>query len=176
MRFRFAIRLPVAPRLAALLVIALALAFPAFAQDAAPAPAAPSVGSVLGQLFGSFLTPTGIASAVVAILGIVGGLLHLSERRKRQIAIVTQHAFHGVYDFAATTDTDVDDKIAAGLKIADDWMKANGWRPLAPGEQDVVKLGFNALNGATKAAAAVQVSALKFTEPAATTPSSPPTP
>lgn len=103
--------------------------------------------SPVAEFFAQFLTPTGIASAVVSILGLVGGLLGLSAMRKRQIAIVTQHAYYGVLDFAKTTETDVDDKVAAGLKIANDWMMAHGWRPLSPQESEVVKLGFNALHG-----------------------------
>lgn len=117
-------------------------------------PPAPTAGSVLGSFFAQFLTPTGIASAVVTVLGLIGGLLHLSTRRKQQIAIVTQHAFNGVLDFSKTTETEVDDKIAAGLRIADDWMKAQGWRALSEKEQQVVKLGFNALHGSLEASKA----------------------
>lgn len=129
----------------------LVLSATADSQDGAVAPA-PTAGSVLGSFFGQFLTPTGIASVVVTVLGLIGGLLHLSTRRKKQIAIVTQHAFNGVLDFSKTTETEVDDKIAAGLRIADDWMKAQGWRALSDKEQQVVKLGFNALHGSLEAA------------------------
>lgn len=127
-----------------------------------PAPASSTIGTFLSQ----FLTPTGIASLVLTVLGLIAGATSLSALRKRQIAIVTQAAFHGVEDFAATTETTVDDKIAAGLKIADDWMKAQGWRPLKPDEQEVVKLGFSALNGATKVAEKVSVAAAEAAKPA----------
>lgn len=111
-----------------------------------PAPAP----SVLGEFAKQFLTPQGIASVVLTVLGLIAGAAGLSAQRKRQIAIVTEHAFHGVEDFAATTENGIDDKVAAGLKIADEWMRAQGWRPLRPNETEVVKLGFSALNGATK--------------------------
>lgn len=150
-------------------LFSLILSAPVLAQDV-PAPpnqvtvqAAPSP---IAQFFGQFLTPTGIASAVVTLLGLVGGALGLSTLRKRQIAIITQHAFHAVEDIAATTETPIDDKVAAGLKVADEWMKAQGWRPLSPGEAEVVKLGFSALNGATKVAE-------KVAEAAAPVPSKP---
>lgn len=136
------------PAAAALLCLALAPSF-ALAQ-AEPAPAAPP--SVLGEFAKQFLTPQGIASVVLTVLGLIAGVAGLSAQRKRQIAIVTEHAFHGVEDFAATTETTVDDKVAAGLKIADEWMRAQGWRPLKPNETEVVKLGFSALNGQTKVA------------------------
>lgn len=132
------------------LVLAAGTPAPTFALaqvEPAPAPAAPSV---LGEFFKQFLTPTGIASAVLTVLGLIAGAAGLSAQRKRQIAIVTEHAFHGVEDFAATTENTIDDKVAMGLKIADEWMRAQGWRPLKPNETEVVKLGFSALNGATK--------------------------
>ena len=122
---------------------------PSFAlAQVEPAPAP----SVLGEFAKQFLTPQGIASVVLTVLGPIAGAAGLSAQRKRQIAIVTEHAFHGVEDFAATTETTVDDKVAAGLKIADEWMRAQGWRPLKPNEAEVVKLGFSALNGQTKVA------------------------
>lgn len=119
--------------------------------EAIPAEQVPTAGSVLGSFFSQFLTPSGIASIVVTVLGLVGGAMGLSAVRKRQIAIVTQHAFHGVEDFAATTENTIDDKVAVGLRIADEWMRAQGWRPLRPDEQAVVKLGFNAMHGAETA-------------------------
>lgn len=135
---------------AGLRIVALALCLlplAAFAQDAAPvAPAAPSLlAGVLAQL----ATPTNIAATVLALLGLVGGLLKLSDRRKEQVAIVTQHAFHGVEDLAKTTENTIDDKVAVGLRLADEWMVANGWRKLSEKEQAAVKLGFGAIHGAT---------------------------
>ena len=114
-------------------------------------PAAP-VPSVLGEFAKQFITPQGIASVVLTVLGLIAGAAGLSAQRKRQIAIVTEHAFHGVEDFAATTENTIDDKVALGLKLADEWMRAQGWRPLKPNEAEVVKLGFSALNGQTKVA------------------------
>lgn len=133
------------------LVLAAGTPAPTFAlAQAEPAPVV--APSVLGEFAKQFLTPQGIASVVLTVLGLIAGVAGLSAQRKRQIAIVTEHAFHGVEDFAATTETTVDDKVAAGLKIADEWMKAQGWRPLKPNEAEVVKLGFSALNGQTKVA------------------------
>lgn len=143
------------------LMAALFFAGPAFAQDIPAPPSAPVVEapSVFGEMVKRFVTPEGVASIVVTVLGLVGGALGLTALRKRQVAIVTQHAFHAVEDFSATTETTVDDKIAVGLKVANDWMVAQGWRPLKPGETEVVKLGFTALNGATKVAEKVAANA-----------------
>lgn len=130
------------------LVLAAGTPVPTFAlAQVEPAPAPPSV---LGEFAKQFITPQGIASVVLTVLGLIAGAAGLSAQRKRQIAIVTEHAFHGVEDFAATTENTIDDKVAMGLKIADEWMKAQGWRPLKPNETEVVKLGFSSLNGATK--------------------------
>lgn len=141
------------------LVLGAATPAPGFALaqvEPAPAPAP----SVLGEFAKQFITPQGIASVVLTVLGLIAGAAGLSAQRKRQIAIVTEHAFHGVEDFAATTETTVDDKVAAGLRIADEWMKAQGWRPLRPNETEVVKLGFSALNGATKVSEKIAESAV----------------
>jgi hypothetical protein len=125
-------------------------------------PAAPSsAGSVIGGFFSQFLTPQGIASVVVTVLGLVAGAMSLSALRKRQVAIATNGAFHLVEDFAATTETDIDDKIALGLQKANEWMVAQGWRPLKSGEVDSVKLGFTAINGAMKAAEKIQTAAIE---------------
>lgn len=128
------------------------------AAEIAPAP------SPVAAMFAQFLTPTGIASAVVTVLGLVGGLLGLSTLRKRQVAIVTQHAFFGVEDFAKTTESTIDDKIAVGLKFANDWMLAQGWRPLSEREAKVVQLGFNALHGSTLVAERAVAPAVARTE------------
>lgn len=132
------------------LVLSAATPAPSFAL-AQVEPAAPTP-SVLGEFAKQFLTPTGIASAVLTVLGLIAGAAGLSAQRKRQVAIVTEHAFHAVEDFAATTETPIDDKVALGLRKADEWMRAQGWRPLKPGEVEVVKLGFEAINGSTKVA------------------------
>jgi len=137
------------------LVLAAGTPAPSFAlaqAEPVPTPAPTPAPSVLGEFAKQFITPQGIASVVLTVLGLIAGAAGLSAQRKRQIAIVTEHAFHGVEDFAATTETTVDDKVAAGLRIADEWMKAQGWRPLRPNETEVVKLGFSALNGSTKVA------------------------
>lgn len=72
--------------------------------------------------------------------------------RRRNIALGTYYVFHIVEDIAdaitdgSTTDK-VFDKAAEGLKQFDNYMKANGWRPLKPGEQEVALLKFKALHG-----------------------------
>lgn len=129
--------------------------------EALPAPVPTSAPSPLGEFAKQFLTPTNIASVVVTLLGLIGGALGLSTLRKRQVAIITQHAYNGVEDFSKTTENTVDDKVAQGLKIADEWMKTQGWRPLSDKEKEVVKLGFNALHGAEAVAVKVQAEALK---------------
>lgn len=153
----------------ALLFAVLIPAF-AFAQET-PAP------SIWQGLVNQFLTPAGIASIVVTVLGIVAGLLKLSDIRKQQIAGVTYHAFHAIEDLSATTENTVDDKVAAGLKVADEWMRAQGWRPLKPEEKELVRMGFTTLNGTMKAAEKVQAGAFELAgaEPPER-PTSPPTP
>lgn len=157
-----------------LLLLAACIALPAHATAKevppmvflgdVPAEVAPAP-SLLGELAKKFVTPEGLASVAVTLLGLVGGALGLTALRKRQIAIVTQHAFLGVEDFAKTTETDVDDKVAAGLKIANEWMVAHGWRELKPGEENLVKLGFKALNGQSALQEKVQANALEAAIP-----------
>lgn len=105
-------------------------------------------------------SPTGI----IALLGVAGFLLGSAEVRRRRVALAIYHAFHVVEDVNAEFepgDTGSKlDKVRLGLKAADDWMVANGWRPLKPGEQDVAKLGFRRLNGEAEEAAAIQAKAM----------------
>ncbi|WP_244237247.1 hypothetical protein [Corallococcus llansteffanensis] len=42
------------------------------------------------------------------------------------------------------------DKAARGLQVIDAWLVAQGWRPLKPGEQELVKLEFKSLHGEEK--------------------------
>ncbi|NVJ13143.1 hypothetical protein [Myxococcus sp. AM010] len=115
-----------------------------------------AAGGILDTILASVFTPSGIAT----VFGVVGtgvalfwGGDWLSERRKRRIALAALHAFNIVEDIAAENPEDNGwDKAARGLQVADEWFRANGWRPLKPHEQQVVQLSFKALHGEQKAA------------------------
>lgn len=93
---------------------------------------------------------------------IVGGLTLLAkvlvdEKWRRRVASVGRIAYAMVNEATALIDdgSAADkalDKAASGLKYADDWFKANGWRPLKPDEKQVVLLQFKALHGEEKVA------------------------
>lgn len=101
------------------------------------------------------LTPgnIGIALGVVASgIGLFAGGSWLSTTRKRRIALAAFHAFHMVEDIAAEDpEENIVDKAARGLEIVDEWMRANGWRSLKPGEHALVRLEFKSLHGTQKA-------------------------
>ncbi|PZR17542.1 MAG: hypothetical protein DI536_04305 [Archangium gephyra] len=107
------------------------------------------------------LSPELIATIVGAVIAGVFTFLKLDENRKKQIAIVTGHAYHLVNDLAATTSNTIDDKVAVGLRVADEYMRAQGWRPLKPNEKEVVKLDFSALHGQQAEAVKTQAEAIK---------------
>lgn len=149
----------------ALLVVAL-FAFVSLAQDvpAAPVPAMPVVTqpAVPGfgeMLLGMLLSPSGLGTIATVIGGVLALIFGANEVRRRRVALAVYHAFHVVEDFSAETDTNVDDKIAAGLKALDTYMLSNGWRPLKPGEVELAKMGFTALNGQTKVAEKIAANA-----------------
>ncbi|GHG79755.1 hypothetical protein [Comamonas sp. JC664] len=140
-------------------VLGTILAAPvALAQAAGAVPvvlAQAVVPSVLDTILASVFSPSGIAT----VLGLLGtgvafflGGDWLNERRKRRIALGAYHAFNIVEDIAAENPADNGwDKAARGLQVVDEWFRANGWRPLKPHEQEVVKLSFSALHGDQKA-------------------------
>lgn len=134
-----------------------------------PAPA-PTIGGKLVELITS---PTGLGTIATVVLGAIGALMGTNEIRRRRVALAVYHAFHIVEDLSKETDTTVDDKIAAGLKAADEYLIANGWRALKPGEQPVAKLGFKSLNGASALAEKVQTAALEAAVTPAPVPQSP---
>ncbi|NOK05806.1 MULTISPECIES: hypothetical protein [Myxococcus] len=115
-----------------------------------------AASGILDTILASVFTPSGIAT----VFGVVGtgvalfaGGSWLNERRKRRIALAAFHAFNIVEDIAAENPEDNGwDKAARGLQVADEWFRANGWRPLKPHEQTVVQLSFKALHGEQKAA------------------------
>lgn len=141
----------------ALIALAVVLfALPALA-DASPAPSS----GMLSALLGMVLSAKGLgvmASIVAVVLGAVG---INNEVRRRRLALGAYYAFHIVEDLAAETEgEDALDKVAAGLKALDSYFLANGFRPPKPGEQEVAKLQFTALNGAQQAAIKVQAAAI----------------
>lgn len=97
----------------------------------------------------SLLTPENIAWAVGALMTVAAGFVGTKEIRRRRIALAAYYAFNIVKDLAdETPGPDALDKVAAGLKAADDYMKANGWRALKPGEAELAKLSIKAFRGA----------------------------
>ncbi|QQR46543.1 TrbC/VirB2 family protein [Myxococcus xanthus] len=115
-----------------------------------------AAGGILDTIIASVFTPSGIATVLGAVgtgVALFAGGSWLSERRKRRIALAAFHAFNIVEDIAAENPEDNGwDKAARGLQVADEWFRANGWRPLKPHEQAVVKLSFSAIHGEQKAA------------------------
>ena len=130
----------------------------------APVALAQASTGTSSSILDALLTPTTIGIALGAVTGAIGlfaGGTWLTERRKRRIALGAYHAFHVVEDIAAEDPAEnLVDKAAKGLEVIDTWMKANGWRPLKPGEQALVKLQFSALHGEQKAEEKVQGQAL----------------
>lgn len=118
---------------------------------------APSIGAKLVELITS---PTGLGLIITTLGGIIGAVVGVNEVRRRRIALATYHAFHVVEDLSKETENTVDDKIATGLKSLNDYLVANGWRALKPGEEPLAKLGFQSLNGASKLAEKVAANAI----------------
>lgn len=103
-----------------------------------------------------------LGSIVAGLCLLVGLLIGPAAVRRRRVALAIYHAFNIVEDLEAELGDDSKAlvKTDAGLKAADDWMKANGWRPLKPGEVDVAKLTFKSLNAQADAQVAVVAGAL----------------
>jgi len=148
----------------ALLLVSLS----AFAADVA-APAAPN--PIL-----SFLSSgSTIAGIVATVFAVVFGFWKLADVRKKQLSIVFHHAYLAVADLAATTEgEDALDKVAAGLKAADEYAVANGWRALSEAEKARAKLSFSAQHGAEVLATKIATAAAVAGAPVA--PTVPPTP
>lgn len=118
---------------------------------------APTIG---GKLLELVTSPAGLGTIATVVMGALGALLGSNEIRRRRVALGVFHAFHIVEDIGAEIPgDDAFDKVARGLKAVDDYLKANGWRPLKPGELEVAKLGFQSLNGASKLAEKVTANA-----------------
>ena len=97
------------------------------------------------------ITPDNIIEGLLAVLAVVAGLIHLSDKRKRLVATGAYYAFHIVNDLDSQGVLKAS-KVETGLQKVDAWMVANGWRPLNPGEQEIAKMQFSAMNGSTKVA------------------------
>jgi hypothetical protein len=103
------------------------------------------------------LSTKGLFALLGSILGAIALLLGNGAVRRRRVALAAYHAYQMVEDVAAECraagkDFPYLNKAAAGLKYADEWMRANGWRPLKPGEKDLAQLTFKSLHGEKKAA------------------------
>jgi len=140
----------------AVLMMAVLAAPPALAAEGTSPP---------DSILSSLLTPSVIGTGLSIIVGAVGlffgGQAWLTARRKRIIATAAFHAFHIVEDWAALDESEnAVDKVAKGFQVLDEWMRANGWRPLKHGEQELAKLEFKSLHGEQKVAEKVQEAAL----------------
>ncbi|TQF14208.1 hypothetical protein FJV41_19760 [Myxococcus llanfairpwllgwyngyllgogerychwyrndrobwllllantysiliogogogochensis] len=140
----------------AVLMMAVLAAPPALAAEGTSPP---------DSILSSLLTTPGVIGSGLAIIasaiGLFAGGAWLTERRKRRIALAFHHAYNIVEDIAAEDPAEnLVDKAARGLKLADDWLKANGWRPLKPHEQALAKMAFSSLHGQQKTTEKMQGAAV----------------
>ncbi|MCY1042687.1 hypothetical protein OV208_15285 [Corallococcus sp. bb12-1] len=143
------------------IILAAALA----AVLTAPVAMAQATSGAGSSILDALLTPAniGIALGVIASgVGLFFGGTWLTTARKRRIAMAAYHAFHIVEDVASEDPADNGlDKASRGLKVIDNWMKANGWRALKPGEQEAAKLEFRSMHGAQAAEVKVRAEAME---------------
>jgi hypothetical protein len=136
--------------LAALALLLCLMPMQALAQSTTP-----ESGGFLSGLLAGLLTEQTIGAAVGGILTFAAGWLvklFTTSVRRRNVAVAIRHAYAAVEEIARLdTANNALDKAAAGLKAADQWMRANGWRPLTDAEQGVARLEFSALHGAEHA-------------------------
>jgi hypothetical protein len=97
------------------------------------------------------------AGAIQVILGVITSALAvfkiLNVVRKKNIATAIYHTYHIVEDIAAADKSENGiDKTAAALKTIDQWMAAQGWRPLKPGEQALAKMAWSSMHAQDGAA------------------------
>lgn len=109
---------------------------------------------MLDQLKSLLLNENTLALLVTGLLGLLAKFITAALRRKR-IALVVYHAFHIVEDLDAEISGDTPaDRAAAKAKLflgkINDYMLANGWRALKPGEEQVALLQASAIHGAQK--------------------------
>lgn len=101
------------------------------------------------------LSPSGITLILGIIGAILGAFSWMTASRKSYVALAVKIAFNVVEDIVSLRKkqgiSDALDKVAEGLKAADSWMTANGWKSLTDAEKEVAKLGFQALNAESNA-------------------------
>ncbi len=128
--------------------------------DSSTAAAPPSV------LVG-LLTPANLLIVLGIVASIFGGFKFFDVRWKRRIALAAFHAFHVVEDVGNEIEgTDGFDKSARFLAEVDRWFRANGWRPLKPGEQELAKIEASSMHGQQVAAVKVVEAAIAAALPA----------
>lgn len=119
------------------------------------------MNDLLKHFLETFLTAEGIASLVITIAGLVGGIAWLSGNRKRNVALAIDIAFHAAEDAAEMTEgPDALDKVSYALGKLNEYMVANKWREPTASEVARAKIVFEAKNGAQHAVAKVQADAL----------------
>lgn len=137
-------------------VVAVLFAVEAFAQVGEPVVAPSPLSGLLAQ----FVSPGGVATMLGVVGSLVGTAVWLTKRRKEIIGLAGYYGFHIVEDIGAMIEgEDKFDKTARYLKEVDGWLRANGWRPLKPGEVEAAKMQATALHGIEVAKAKVAVAA-----------------
>jgi hypothetical protein len=103
--------------------------------------------------------PEQVVETAGLVLGLILGKLAWTAVRKRRVALAVYYGFHIAKDIeaevAGTPSEKTVDVVVLALKHANDWMVANGWRPLKGGEQDVAVLQARALSGKVATATGV---------------------
>lgn len=114
--------------------------------------------------------PEQVVETVGLVLGLILGKLAWTAVRKRRVALAVYYGFHIAKDIeaevAGTPSEKTVDVVVLALKHANDWMVANGWRPLKEGEQAAAALLTRALSGKVATVAGLAA-------PAAQAPASP---
>ncbi|MBN8472312.1 hypothetical protein JYJ95_37905 [Corallococcus exiguus] len=131
----------------------------------APVALAQASTGASSSILDALLTPTNIAIAVVSVIGLFAGVSWLTDTRKRRIALAVYHAFHAMEDVKAECKASGKDYpfvtiTEAALGKANEFMIANGWRPLKPREEASATLQFSSLHGEQKVQERAQEKAL----------------
>lgn len=105
--------------------------------------------STLERTLEVFLSPSGITAVVTLVATALGLVFGSSEVRRRRLALAAHHAFMIVEELSAETENTNIDKAAEGLRALDAFLLAQKWRPAKPYEQEIAKLRFKELNGAS---------------------------
>lgn len=138
------------------------------APDAMPALALSQVAPEAPSLepAPAWAVPAWLLSGITLVLGALGGFAFFSGKRKRIVALAILRGYQIVEDIGNELEgEDGFDKAARAMKEIDNWMLANGWRPLKPGEKAAAELELKALHGAGIAAAKVIAKAAELSPP-----------